>query len=256
MRVRIFAGHVVIGMITSNHHQRHERDMLDAICLEFRHDSLKIRPALYRIDIDILIAQLIEFRLDHGIIRIGYLRRTMRHNKDCIALALLRELGSKCLDGLGHIIGLPFLPLPVHQRSAQRHLLELFLVVLVDPHIIVVFHSRDDIEAGQCHAGVAILFELVHCLFRCRICDPFLLLDAIDDDMRRIGGDHFCPRMFGLNGLDGRVDCLGARVLEGGAKGHDDDGVLIRLLCQVFALMMQHTDFRSGLERHSRCLYL
>ena len=74
--------------------------------------------------------------------------------------------------------------------------------------------------------------------------------------MRRIGRDHFRPRMFGLDGLDGRVDRLGARVLEGGAKGHDDDGILIRLLCQIFALMMQHTDLRSGLERHSRCLYL
>ena len=79
--------------------------------------------------------------LDDGVIGIRDLRRAVRHDQDGIVLALLRKLRRKRLDGLCHIVGLALLALPVHQRRAERHLLELVLVVVVDAEVVVVLLS-------------------------------------------------------------------------------------------------------------------
>ena len=256
MAVRIAARHVVVRMIARDHHHRHERDLLDAVRLELRHHRLKRRPALDRVDEDILEPELIDLRLDDGVIRVRHLRRAMRHDEDGLILLLLRELRLERLDGLRHIVRLLLLALPVHERRAERHLLELVLVVLVDALVIGILHARDDIEGRERDARVAVALELLERLLRRRILDALVLRDAVDDDMARERRDDLDIGVRRLDGLDRRVDRLRARVLERRAEAHDDDGVLVRLILKLGRLVLQHADLRRLLERRRRILDL
>ena len=125
--------------------------MLDLVRLEFRDDILKARPALDRIDIDVLVAERIELRLNHSIVRIRDMRRAMCHDENGIVLLLLGELAGECLNELDDIIRLLLLSLPVHEGSAAGHRLELILVAVEYPSDIGIFHTRDNVERDERH---------------------------------------------------------------------------------------------------------
>ena len=64
MRIRIAARHIVIRMITGNHHDWHQRNVLDPCRLELRNDILEMRPALDGINEDIFQLRHIDARLN------------------------------------------------------------------------------------------------------------------------------------------------------------------------------------------------
>ena len=228
--------------------------MLDAVLLEFRHNRFEIWPAFYRVDIDILHAHFVNLSLNYGIVGIGNLRRTVSHDEDGIFFALLRELRGQCLDSFRYIISLFFLALPVHQRSAQCHLLELVFVVMVYADIVIVFHSRNYIKGCQCYTGVAFFFQLFQSFFRRWVADALVLLHAVNDDMGSISRYHLGIRMFGLNGLYCSIDGLGAGFLVSRAKGHHHNGILVGQISHCRILVFEHADFRSLLQCLGRSL--
>ena len=59
-----------------------------------------------------------------------------------------------------------------------------------------------------------------------------------------------------LDGLDRRIDRLGARVPVSRAKRHDDDGILVGKALELLVLVLQHADLRSRLERLCRMAHL
>ena len=113
MGIRLVACHIIRSMVACNHHRRHERNMLDASCLELRNDIVEGRPAFNRVEIYILQTSLIDAVLDYRVVSIGRMRCAVCKEKDCILLALFRELRLNSLNKLSNIITLFFLSHPV-----------------------------------------------------------------------------------------------------------------------------------------------
>ena len=241
-------------MIAGDHHHRHERDGLDALRLKLGDNVLKARPALDRIDERILELHLVDAILNYGIISVCRMRRAMRHDEDGFIVSNLGELRRKRLQSRFDVIALLFLPLPVDERRAERHLLEVALVLIEDRLVIGIFHARNDIERAQRNARIAVLLELLQRRLRCRNIETFLRLDAVYDDMRSKCQLNLHVRMSRLNRLDRRLNRLLTRILEGRAKAHDEDGVLVREILHLGIVVLQDADFRCLKE--SRCRIL
>ena len=139
-------------MIARNHHNGHQCHILDIGILQLWNDILDARPSLNRVNVNILVSKCIELRLNDSVVGIGDMGRTMCHEQKRIVLAHLRELTCYRLDELDHIIRLLLLSLPVHERRAAGHRLELVLILVEHSLHIGVFHARNDIERDECNA--------------------------------------------------------------------------------------------------------
>ena len=53
MGIVISAGHIVIGVVTGDHHHGHKDDILDALSFQLGNDRIQMGPAFDGIDIDI-----------------------------------------------------------------------------------------------------------------------------------------------------------------------------------------------------------
>ena len=256
MRIRILARHVVVRMIARNHHDRHERDHLDVVLLELRQDRLQARPSLHRVDVDVLIAELVELCLDHGIVGVGDVRRAVCHEEECLILAQRRELRRDRLDELRHVVRLIFLSLPVHEGGAAGHRLELILVLVVNRLDVGVLHARNDVERDQRDAGVALCLELRQCLLGRRIVLAFLCRDAVDDDMGGKCRDDLYPGVRCLNVAHRRLDRLLTRILERRAEARNNNGILVRVVRHLRVVVLQNADLRCLHECRRRRLDL
>ena len=244
VRIRLITRHIVVRMITRNHHHRDKRHVLDLVFLELRNHILKTRPALNRVHKYILVAECIELCLNHSIVCVRDMRCAMCHDENGIILFLLGELARECLDELDHIIRLLFLPLPVHEGRAARHRLELILVAVEHPSDIGILHARDDIKRDESHTRVTVRLELLECLLRGRVLHTLLLCNAIDDDMGGECRHNLHARVSRLDRIHRRFDRLLSCLLERRSKARHNDGILVRIVPHLRVLILQNANFR------------
>ena len=172
----------------------------------------------------------------------------MSHDQDGVFLADFRELCRESLDEFSNIISLVFLAHPIHQWRTEGHFFEILFIEVENSRVIGVFHTGDDIEGRNSHAGIPFFFQLGHGLFRRRYGQAFFGLDAVNDDVRRKGDDDFLVRMGCLDGIDSLIDSLLTAALIGRTKTQDQDGVFIGFVLHGRIIIGTDADFCSLLQ--------
>ena len=164
--VRIGAGHIVIGMVAGNHHDRHEGYMIEAACFQFRNDVFQVRTAFNGVNEYIVHAQLMESVLDNAVVSVAGVRSAMSHDKGSIVSAHLRELGGNGFQEINYLVWFAFGALEIHERGSKGNLLEVRSLHLGDYGVIAVFHARNNVQGNNSNTGVAVCFQFGKGFFR------------------------------------------------------------------------------------------
>ena len=93
--------------------------------------------------------------------------------------------------------------------------------------LVRVLDSWNDVKRSERNARISLFLELSQRLFRSRIRDPLVLLHALDDDVRGEGEPDLDMRVCAPHLFHHGVDRLLARLPEGRAEAHDEDGVTL-----------------------------
>ena len=180
----------------------------------------------------------------------------MSHDNNTLALLGLRELSSQSIQSLSYIIILSLLTLPIHQWSAQGHLLEILLVAIEYAQIIIILHTRNNIQGSQSNTGIALSLQLIQSLLRSWEGNALVSLYAINDNMGGISSNYLYTRMCSLDTLNSCINGLSTGVSEGGAEGHNNDGIFVSQVLQSRVLIGTYTHLRSSQQSRSSSLYL
>ena len=199
-------------------------------------------------------AQFVEAVLYYGVVSVGRMGSAVSHNQYGVSLGQFRELGGHSFREIFYIVRLFFLALPVQQRGAESHFLELIAIQTIDRGFIFVFHAGDYVQSSQGNAGIAFSFQLFQCFFRGRNYQTFIGFYAVNDDMGSVSGNHFYAGQRFLDRCNGRVDGLVAGFFHGGAEGHNYHSVLIGQVLQGGVAVRANADFRSLFQGRGRSL--
>src|SRR5574344_668585 len=229
MRILLSAGHIVVSMVTGNHHDRHQGYGLHTLSFQLRDNIAQMRPAFYGVYEHIAQLSGIQTVLQYGIVSVRRMRSTMCHQQNGFALAWFLKLGADCLGKFCHVIALVFLTHPVHDGHAAGHLLKIFLVQIENGGIISIFHAGEQVQGSDGYTIVTFSLELSHSLFRSRNGQTFFSLDPVHDNVAGESLDYLNIRMSSLNSCYRSVNGLFPAILKGGTKAHNHDGILVGL---------------------------
>ena len=212
------AGHVVIGVIAADDHERFEDDSLIAAFLSSRHDVVQGRSRFDGAHKAVLQTHLVESALHGSIDAVGSSFRTMTHEND---------------RGLAVVIGFGFfincacdryeIGVGRQQVLADRDAVERIGIFRCGRYDVLIFQTVHQVGRLDDDVLDAVVDRAVHRFFE--VIDDFAVsvLHVIDNDLRGEASAHVKLRKCRSNILFDRADGESSGVVEAGAERYDED---------------------------------
>ena len=242
MGVRFITSHIIVCMIASNHHDRHQGDMFVALCFQLRDDIFQIRTAFDRVNEDIVHAEFMQTILDDAVVSVARMWSAVSHDQGSVLFTHLRELGGQSFQEVNDLIRFAFGALEVHQWGSEGDLLEMRNLHLGDDGVIGIFHAWDDVEGNDSDTGVAFILQFLESFFRGHFLDAFIGFHTVDNDMGSVCFEYRYIRMSFLDGCFYSIDSFSSCIGEGGTEGHDEDSIFVWCILHSRVFCSPYTD--------------